>query len=182
MYVHISLAIFDRDQQVKLLDLMQQAKQSGVITVFDSNYRANLWQDTQHAQDIIRQAWQHTCMALPSWQDEKNIFDYQSKEDCIKQLLQWGVTDIAMSCAQEPVILATQQSQQEIPITPITDIIDTTAAGDSFNAGYMMARILDEKPAKAVQYGINLASKVIQHHGALIDNEHIPSWQELQHD
>jgi sugar/nucleoside kinase (ribokinase family) len=46
--------------------------------------------------------------------------------------------------------------------------LDTTAAGDSFNAAYIAARMQGIGPKEAAQSGAKLAAEVIQHRGAII--------------
>jgi len=48
----------------------------------------------------------------------------------------------------------------------VDKIIDTTAAGDSFNSAYLAARLLGFDPFKACLYGHKLAAKVITQVGA----------------
>jgi 2-dehydro-3-deoxygluconokinase len=51
-------------------------------------------------------------------------------------------------------------------------VIDTTAAGDSFNAGYLASRLQGEMlPAECAALGHCLASEVIQHRGAIISRK-----------
>jgi 2-dehydro-3-deoxygluconokinase len=50
-------------------------------------------------------------------------------------------------------------------VTPV----DTTAAGDSFNGGYLAARLNDHAPTAAALAGHRLAAVVIQHRGAIVD-------------
>ena len=42
---------------------------------------------------------------------------------------------------------------------PVGNVIDTTAAGDSFNAGYMAARLKNRPPAEAAHIGAVLAAE-----------------------
>ena len=52
--------------------------------------------------------------------------------------------------------------------------VDTTAAGDSFNAAYLAARIFGAMPEQAAQAGHRLASAVIMSPGAVIARETMP--------
>jgi 2-dehydro-3-deoxygluconokinase len=52
--------------------------------------------------------------------------------------------------------------------------VDTTAAGDSFNAGYLAARIGGASPREAAAAGHRLAGAVIMSPGAVIPREAMP--------
>jgi 2-dehydro-3-deoxygluconokinase len=47
-------------------------------------------------------------------------------------------------------------------------IVDTTAAGDSFNAAYLYARFSGADPAAAIVQASGVAAKVIAVRGALV--------------
>jgi 2-dehydro-3-deoxygluconokinase len=53
-------------------------------------------------------------------------------------------------------------------------LVDTTAAGDSFNAGYLASRLDGGTPQHAAAEGHRLAGRVIQYPGALIAREVMP--------
>jgi 2-dehydro-3-deoxygluconokinase len=57
----------------------------------------------------------------------------------------------------------------------VAQVVDTTAAGDSFAGAYLAARLGGATPAQAASAGNELAAVVIQHHGALIPLEAMPS-------
>jgi 2-dehydro-3-deoxygluconokinase len=46
--------------------------------------------------------------------------------------------------------------------------VDSTAAGDAFNAAYLASRLADQPAADAARAGHALASLVIGAHGALV--------------
>jgi 2-dehydro-3-deoxygluconokinase len=56
----------------------------------------------------------------------------------------------------------------EIPPEPVDAVVDSTAAGDSFNAGYLAARLLGADPPHAGRVGNRLAARVIAYPGAII--------------
>jgi 2-dehydro-3-deoxygluconokinase len=51
------------------------------------------------------------------------------------------------------------------------DVVDTTAAGDSFNAGYLAARMRGAAPDEAARAGHALASQVIGYRGAILPRD-----------
>lgn len=57
-------------------------------------------------------------------------------------------------------------------------IIDSTAAGDSFAAAYLHARLHGLPPAKAARRGHALAGAVIGMPGAIIPVDHMPSLED----
>jgi 2-dehydro-3-deoxygluconokinase len=58
-----------------------------------------------------------------------------------------------------------------IPTQEVEQVVDTTAAGDSFAAGYLSRRLCGNNAENAATFGNVLAAKVIQYRGALIPLE-----------
>ena len=48
-------------------------------------------------------------------------------------------------------------------------MIDTTAAGDAFNGGYLAARFAGQNEQSAAGFGAKIAAYVIGHRGAIVD-------------
>ncbi len=58
---------------------------------------------------------------------------------------------------------------------PPERVVDTTAAGDSFSAGYLAVRLNGGGAQQAAQRGHQLAATVIQHRGAIIPAAMMPA-------
>ena len=69
----------------------------------------------------------------------------------------------------DPVLLRVDGVDQVVTHEPQRDIVDTTAAGDSFNAGFLVGRMEGLAPEDAVRQGCALARKVIGARGALVE-------------
>ena len=71
------------------------------------------------------------------------------------------------------------KEQRIVPVERVEQVIDTTAAGDAFNGGYLAARLSGKKPVESASYGAKVAATVITYPGAIIPlidfNNHIPT-------
>jgi 2-dehydro-3-deoxygluconokinase len=57
----------------------------------------------------------------------------------------------------------------------IGPVVDTTAAGDSFSAAYIAARLAGADPIEAARAGHRLAGVVVCHPGAIIPRSAMPA-------
>jgi len=138
----ISLAILPADTRRALLkELSRLRAEHGVRVVFDSNYRPALWESVESAQEFVADAWRVTDIALPSIDDEQELFGDKDEAATVSRLESYGITQGALKrgslgprSLQKPKA-SSNTSATEFP--DATTIVDTTAAGDSFNAGYL---------------------------------------------
>lgn len=170
----ITCAILDDTSRAKLFDTLTQARQAGVTICFDSNYRPRIWRNRETAQKTVSEFLQLVDIALPTFEDEQQLFDAPSAQACADRLLQIGVKEVVVKQGSEPCLIATPQQRQWVPAQKVSHVVDTTGAGDSFNAGYLAARFLKQTPEQAAQCGHKLASVVVSHPGAIIPLETMP--------
>lgn len=171
----ITLAILDEDSREQLFNVLAEAKKNGAIIIFDSNYRPAIWPDVAIAQTVYQQVAQYVDIALPTFDDEQKLFNEQTPQACAERLHKWGIKEIIIKQGGNPCYISTAQEQIEIPAEKIDKIVDTTSAGDSFNAGYLAARMQNYSPAQAAQFGHQLASVVITYPGAIIPPDKMPN-------
>jgi 2-dehydro-3-deoxygluconokinase len=172
----ISLAILDNKSRKIFCSLLEKAKHKGIKIIFDTNYRASLWASPEIARSAIEQALKWVDIALPTFIDEKKLFGDITPDECGQRLLKSGITEVVVKCGSESALFVNMKQQVRIPALTVEKIVDTTGAGDSFNAAYVAARLLGLDPITAAQKGHQLAAVVIAHSGAIIPLNAMPSF------
>lgn len=92
----------------------------------------------------------------------------------LNAILLYGVSEVILKVGAEGCHFASNGELGFVPVREVS-VVDTTSAGDSFNAGYLNKRLQVESIESSCKAGHNLASTVIQHHGAIIPREAMPA-------
>jgi len=164
----ISMAILPDDTRSVLIDFLKEFRTSGGKLAYDSNYRPRLWEDLETAREVTMAMWSLTDIALPSLDDEMLLFDDANESAVLHRLSDAGVSYGALKRGIKGP-LAIGEKVNPCAFNRVTNIVDTTAAGDSFNAGFLYQYVIGGKLENAMQSGHTLASKVIQASGAIVD-------------
>ena len=163
----ISIAVLRPDVRDSLIAALAVFRAKGGIVVYDSNYRPKLWENVETARATNMAIWSQTDIALPSVDDEMELFDESTEQQVLDRLASVGATFGALKRgALGPKALGNADNDQTY--LPVEKVVDTTAAGDSFNAGFLAGLIDGQSMASALMQGHNLSSKVIQRQGAII--------------
>ncbi|MEL6092075.1 sugar kinase [Plesiomonas shigelloides] len=173
----ISLAILPEHAKVKLLNALQDLKARGVTIAVDSNYRPKLWLSHTAAREWMNQLYQLADLALLTVDDENLLYQtpLATPEQVAERVTGLGVTQIVLKLGKEGAIWYQQGQSEAVPAEVITHIVDTTAAGDSFNAAFIAAKLQGKGLSECCQWGNQLAGTVIQHRGAIIAKEQLPA-------
>ena len=167
----ISLSILDKASLDQLEARLVEARKQGQKIVFDSNYRPQGWSDCAVAKQTFKRFLKLTDIALITLADEVLLYDKTDIASTINRLKGWGVKEGVIKLGAEGCVAFTNQQQHQIIAERVALPVDTTAAGDAFNAAYLAARIDGIGVIEAAQAGNKLAAQVIQHPGAIIDAE-----------
>ncbi len=171
----ISLAILPDTARHLLMEILQQAKQHGAKIVFDNNYRPALWPSKEAAQQAYQQILKLTDIAFLTFDDEQLLYGDCHEIEAIARTQLYGVNEIVIKRGAEACYVIIGNERYEVPANRVSHVIDTTAAGDSFSVGYLACRILGGTPCDAAKTGHLLAGTVIQHRGAIIPAEAMPT-------
>lgn len=164
----ITLAILPDADRVTLLGALEQFRSAGGAVVFDPNLRPKLWPDASTMTDAIMQAARLSDIVLPSHEDEATWFGDATPLDTAERYAREGAHIVVVKNGPgEIVMLHGGRTSRHHP-EPVTDAVDTTAAGDSFNAGFLACRIIGTSLDQAVERAARLAARVVSHRGALV--------------
>jgi 2-dehydro-3-deoxygluconokinase len=170
----ISLAILSPADRELLIAALAQCRARGGSVVFDNNYRPRLWESAQVAAEVYRRVLAHTDIALLTLDDEVALYGQTNAREVAERTRGYGVGEVVVKCGAEPCVVWAAGQLHEVAPEPVAEVVDTTAAGDSFGAAYMAARLSGQDPAAAARAGHKLAGTVIRYRGAIIGRELMP--------
>ncbi|MFZ7223849.1 sugar kinase [Avibacterium avium] len=166
----ISLAILPDADRYALIEQLKQLAAQGVKIAFDSNYRPKLWESVAKTQEIYTALYPLVHLALVTFDDEQALWGDNDPAQSVQRLRELGVKNIVLKQGKEGALFCDEQgNQQNVATTPVTNVVDTTSAGDAFNAGFLNGYLRDKLPQQCCQQGNQVAGIVIQHKGAIID-------------
>ncbi|WP_430474415.1 sugar kinase [Thalassospira lucentensis] len=166
----ITLAILSPENRDRFIAALAQARLKGSLIAFDPNVRPHLWESSDVMRSTISKAGEVADIVLPSFEDEHTHFGDKSSEETIRRYATEPGKVIVVKNGGHEVV--TQSSQGDLSFwapAKVENPVDTTAAGDAFNAGFLASYLEDENIPDAVACGGALAAKVISKLGALVD-------------
>jgi len=167
----ISLSLYGDNGRERLFAVLGEARANGRRVAFDTNFRPRGWPDRDIARAAFRQAFACADIVLASTEDLDLLFG----DDGVNEVL--AFSDRAEIVLKHPDLtcrVLTKGEDVVVPGKPAKDVVDTTAAGDSFAAAYLDARLSGQDPRSAAQAGHRLAGQVVRHRGAIIPREAMP--------
>ena len=170
----ITLSILSETARERFLAALQAVRAAGGKIAFDSNFRPAGWPDLAVTRQVFEQFLRCVDIALPTFEDEQKLYGDRAPAETVARYAASGVGEIVVKLGPDGCLLRAEGEDALIPIPRPVAVIDTTAAGDAFNAAYLSARIAGHSAARAACAGHALAGTVIQHRGAIIPREKMP--------
>ena len=150
------------------MDALRDARATGASIVFDTNLRPRLWTDAATMRSWIESCASHADLILPSFDDEQQHFGDTDPSATIARYLDCGARQVIVKAGGAPVRFGGTEGDGLVDGLTRDDPVDTTAAGDSFNAGYLAARFGGEGIEGAIRAAHDLSRRVIGARGALV--------------
>lgn len=164
----ISLAILTERSREYLWQLLEKVKARGGKVYFDNNYRPALWPNKDTARAAYNQVLARCDKAFLTFDDEQALFGSESVEQVLERIAPFDIEETIIKCGSEPCVIESGGERVSVPAVIVDKVVDTTAAGDSFSAGYLAARLQGASASRSAEYAHQLAARVIQYPGAIL--------------
>jgi 2-dehydro-3-deoxygluconokinase len=169
----ITLSIYTDSGRGRLLAALREARQRGTRIAFDTNFRARGWPDLDIARRVFREAFETSDIVLASTEDLLPLYPGESAEGLLAKI---PGAEVVLKLSEPASVLRVAGTSRRIEAEPVTaSVVDTTAAGDSFAAAYLAARVGGISPEQAARTGHRLAGVVVCHPGAIIPRSAMPA-------
>ena len=169
----ITLSIYSEEGRTKLLAALRSARSRGTRVVFDTNFRARGWPDLDVARRVFGEAFESADIVLASAEDLLPLYPGDSDDQLLARI---PGNEVVLKLGADGSVVRLEGATHRIALQPITaPVVDTTAAGDSFAAAYLAARLAGAAPVEAARAGHSLAGVVVCHPGAIIPRSAMPA-------
>jgi 2-dehydro-3-deoxygluconokinase len=165
----ITLSLYSNVGLGRFLAVLEMARKQGTLVAFDSNFRPRGWKgDLARTRTVFNEALKRVDIALPTYDDEALLWGDGNPQQTVDRLQAFGIGEIVVKNGPNHALIATKEGREQVPTPEVVVPVDTTAAGDSFNAAYLAARLKGDEPHQAVAAAHHLAGQVIRHRGAIM--------------
>lgn len=172
----ISFAILTPEDRELLMALVVELRQRGVRIAYDSNYRQRLWRGSDAARAFQERLLPFVDIFITSHADEAAMFGDKDIGVTAERLAGSGVPEWVVRGEPGQTIASGAGRATERFVEP-GQVVDTTGAGDSFDAAYLAARLSGRTVSQAISAGHALAAVVVRHRGAIMPRATMPAPQ-----
>jgi 2-dehydro-3-deoxygluconokinase len=168
----ITLSLFDEEGRRRLIAALARARQNSVRIAFDTNFRSRGWPDLEIARRAYQDAFDVADIVLASTEDMSALYAGETGDQLLARI---PSSEAVMKLAEPACLVRSAGVFQLVKAGPVPGtVVDTTAAGDSFAAAYLAARLRGADPVVAAHAGHRLAGTVVCHHGAIVPLNAMP--------
>ncbi|MBF0289835.1 MAG: carbohydrate kinase family protein [SAR324 cluster bacterium] len=150
-------------------ELLRESQSRGVTTIVDIT-----WGISGLQKELMEAALRYVDYFLPSADELRLMYPQLNNEEIVEYLLAKGAKTVVLKLGSEGVLVANSQRSFHVPAVRTQDeVVDTTGAGDNFNAGFVYGLSLGKSLDEAVALGSEVAGVSIARIGAWTDKKEL---------
>ena len=160
----ITLSIYGEAMREVLFGALANARSRGSRVAFDTNFRPRGWPDRAAARTSYARMYALADIVLASAEDLELLYGETGEAELLRHAAD---KEIVLKLDRPACRVLHGGAEVQVQAGPVRQVIDTTAAGDSFAAAYLAARLRGAPPEAAARAGHDLAGIVVGHPGAI---------------
>ncbi|QWV00195.1 sugar kinase [Francisella salimarina] len=170
----ISLSRWDNRQLEIFANWLKDFRNSGddKEIIFDLNYRPKCWKSKQQTKEFLEKVLKYVTIVLTTFDDEELLFDDVNYQKTLGRYNRFNIPIVIIKHGKNPTLLQYQNKINLVKANKVVTPVDTTAAGDSFNAAFLAAFINNLGLQASIEFAQDFATEIIQHNGAIIDKKY----------
>lgn len=143
--------------------LIEQAKEIGAIISYDPNIRESLWGDLQKAKKVILETAKKVHILKINEDEAKLLSGTSDISEASRILFTDNLDALFITLGENGCFYKTKNSEGNVPVPIKVEVVDTTGAGDAFNAGYILAihkmsKRIQEMTKDELESGLRMAN------------------------
>ena len=168
----ITLSLYSETERERLFEALKCTRARGGCIAFDTNFRPHGWPERTVAQAAYCRAFGYADLVLASTEDLELLFGSDRPAELLAHMTS---AELVLRLPELACHVLAPGTDVVVKAEPVSDVVDTTAAGDSFAAAYLAARLTGAEPAAAARAGHKLAGTVVRYPGAIIPSAAMPA-------
>ena len=164
----ITLAILDEAGRTALLSALRRGRDAGKVIAFDPNLRPRLWENIDAMLRMTMAGAEVANLVLPSFEDEAAWFEDIDPKATAARYRSVGASTVVVKNGADAIYYWSVQGDGTVTVPPVANVIDTTAAGDSFNAALLAGLADGVSLEESIATACQLSGAVVQARGALV--------------
>lgn len=160
----ITTAVLNDNGRIALLLLAGLIRNQGGRVAFDGNYRPRLWETLELSRAMHDGAIRAADIGLPTLEDERALTGAVDADAVAEAWQRLGCKETVVKLGADGCRLP---DGKVVPPPRALNPVDTSGAGDAFNAGYLDARLRGATPEEAALAGHEVAGWTVMRPGAI---------------
>ncbi len=170
----ISLAVLRPVSRARLLARLEEIAAAGVAVAFDCNHRPALWSSEKEAPAVSERVFGFARTVLTTVEELAVIGAEARVDDGLARFAAWPDVELVIKDGPAPCVIRVGGEVRRVPAIRVERVVDTTAAGDSFSAAYLLGRCLGLPVEDSARAAHSVAGAVVQHPGAIVPVDATP--------